>query len=109
MKLTELTDATLQAYLAESGLPTVLTFHATWSKPARTMLPVVEEVAEEYGELVRFALVNADQAPNALNRYGILSLPSYLIFKNGKLADRFIGLLTKEKLGESIEQSLQKL
>jgi thioredoxin 1 len=108
MKLTELTDASLKAYLGESARPTVLVFHSTWSKPARTMVPVVKDVAESYGELVRFALVNAEGAPDALNRFGILSLPSYLLFKNGRLADRFIGLLTKETLTERIEKSLAK-
>jgi len=109
MKLTELTNATLKSYLTESPKPTVLVFHATWSKPARTMVHVVEDVADNYGELVRFALVNTEAAPDALNRYGILSLPTYLIFKNGKPADRFIGLLTKETLTERIENSLAKI
>lgn len=109
MKLAELTDASLKAYLGESGRPTVLVFHSTWSKPARTMVPVVKDIAESYGELVRFALVNAEGAPDTLNRFGILSLPSYLLFKNGRLADRFIGLLTKETLTERIEKSLAKM
>ena len=109
MKLTELSDANLKAYLAESGKPTVLVFHATWSKPARTMVSVVEDIAESYGDLVRFAMINAENAPDTLNRYGILSLPSYLIFKAGRLADRFIGLLTKETLTERIEKSLTKM
>lgn len=109
MKLTELTDATIPAYLANNNVPTVLAFHATWSKPARTMIPVVGEVAADYGEMVRFALVNADLAPDTLNRSGILSLPTYLIFRGGKVVDRFIGLLTKEKLTERIERSLQNM
>jgi thioredoxin-like negative regulator of GroEL len=109
MKLTELTDTSLKAYLGESGKPTVLVFHSTWSKPARTMVPVIKDIAESYGELVRFALVNAEAAPDALNRFGILSLPSYLLFKNGRLTDRFIGLLTKETLTERVEKSLAKM
>lgn len=109
MKLTELSDANLKAFLTESGKPTVLVFHSTWSKPARTMVSVVEEIAEGYGGLVRFAIVNAENAPDTLNRYGILSLPSYLIFNTGRLADRFIGLLTKETLTERIEKSLAKM
>lgn len=109
MKLAELTDATLKAYLTATSAPTVLTFHATWSKPARTMVSVVSEVSASYDEMVRFALVNAEAAQDAINRYGILNLPTYLVFKNGKLADRFIGLHTKEKLTERIEKSLASL
>ena len=61
----------------------------------------------EYKDVVRFALVDADESPQTVNRYGILSLPSYLIFRNGRLTDRFIGVRTKEKFSERIEESLK--
>ena len=109
MKLEELNDTNLGTYLLKGNEPTVLAFYASWSKPARTMLQVVEDVAEAYGEMVRFAVVDTDHAQDALNRYGILNLPTFLIFRNGELVDRFIGLLTKEKLTERIETSLARI
>jgi len=107
MKLRELNDSSLEAYLGQSATPALVTFYAKWSKPARTMMPVLEELAETYEGMVRFAYVDADYAPNALNSYGILNLPTYLVFKRRQESDRFIGLLTKEKLTERIERSLQ--
>ena len=109
MQLPALTDATLPAFLAESSAPAVLVFHSTASKPARTVLPVVEELAEHYQGLVRFALVNTQGAPLAVDNYGILSLPTYLFFRAGKLADRFIGLLTRDKFEERIEANLRRV
>ena len=108
MKLRELNDNSLQGYLNESGTPTLVTFHAAWSKPARTMLSVIEELAESYKDMIRFALVDVDHSQNSLNRYGVLNLPTYLLFKRSREADRFIGLLTKEKLTEYIERCLQE-
>jgi thioredoxin-like negative regulator of GroEL len=59
--------------------------------------------------MVRFGLVDAEHSNLILDRYGVLSLPTYLVFKRGRLIDRFIGLLTKEKLTERIEKTLQQL
>lgn len=109
MKLLELTDANLPAYLAESGMPTVLVFHSNASKPARTVLPVVEELAKDYDGLVRFALVNTQSSGEAVDAYGILSLPTFLFFRSGRMTDRFIGLLTRDKFEERIESNLQRL
>lgn len=109
MPLDDLTDGGLAAYLASSQLPAVLVFHAAWSKPARTMLPVVDELAEGYEHMLRFAKVNSDFNPQAVDRYGVLSLPTFLVLKRGRVVDRFIGLMTKEKLTERIEASLAKL
>lgn len=109
MKLKELNDSALRPFLVQSATPALVTFYAKWSKPARTMMPVLEELADSYNGMVRFAYVDADHALNALNQYGVLNLPTYLLFKRGEESDRFIGLLTKEKLTERIERSLQEL
>jgi thioredoxin 1 len=108
MTLTELTDASLPAFLAETAMPTVLVFHSNASKPARTVLPVVEELARDYDGLVRFALVDTQDAGSALDSYGVLSLPTFLFFKRGRMYDRFIGLLTRDKFEEKIEANLKK-
>jgi thioredoxin 1 len=108
-KLTELNDATLAPFVAETTTPTVLVFHSPASKPARTVLPVVEELARDYEGLVRFALVNTTGAGDALDSYGVLSLPTFLFFRGGRMTDRFIGLLTRDKFEEKIEENLRKV
>jgi thioredoxin 1 len=109
MKLAELNDAEFSALLAEEQQPLLAVFSAAWSRPARTMVPLLEDLVPDYRGLVRVALVNADTAPQALFRYGVLSLPTYIMFRRGRMTDRFIGLLTKESLIEEIEASLQKV
>jgi thioredoxin 1 len=109
MKLAELDDNQLSALLSEEQQPVLAVFTAAWSRPARTMLPLLEDLVPDYKGLVRFALVNADTAPQALVRYGVLSLPTFIMFRRGRMTDRFIGLLTKESLIEEIEAALQKV
>ena len=109
IKLPELTDATLPPFLADGAKPTVLVFHSAASKPARTVLPVVEELARDYDGLVRFGLVNTQAAGDALDSYGVLSLPTFLFFRGGRMIDRFIGLLTREKFEEKIEENLRRV
>jgi thioredoxin 1 len=109
MKLVELGDMELNALLAEAQQPVLAVFTASWSRPARTMLPLLDDLVGDYRGLLRFAHVNADKAPQALARYGILSLPTYLMFRHERVTDRFIGLLTRESLVEQIESALQKV
>jgi len=108
-KLPEYNDATLPEFLAESGTPTVLVFYSAQSKPARTAVPVVEDLAREYEGLVRFALVNTQGASDTLDAYGILSLPTFLFFRGGQMTDRFIGLLTRDKFEDKIEENLRRV
>jgi thioredoxin 1 len=108
MKITELNDRSLTDFLTKTRVPALVAFTAAWSKPSRTMHSVLEELAGQYANVVEFAVVDADSSRNALNSYGILSLPTYLFFRDGRLVDRFIGTLTKEKLTDRIEQDLQR-
>ena len=109
MKPKELSDSNIQAFISEAASPVLLTFYSPWSKPARTMLPVLEELSVAYDGMVRFGVIDADVARTALNTYGVLNLPTYLLIKGRREADRFIGLLSKEKLTERIEHSLQDM
>lgn len=109
MKLRELNSVNVAGFLAKDAKLTLLAFHSNWSKPARTMLPVLVELDQSYDGMVRFALVDADQAADLVDHYGVLTLPTYLVFKQGREVDRFTGLLTKEKLTERVERSLQTL
>ena len=108
MKLTELNDRSLADFVQKTRTPALVAFTAAWSKPSRTMYTVLEELAKQYDSVVQFAVVDADSSRNALNHYGVLSLPTYLFFRNGRVVDRFIGALTKEKLTDRLEQDLQR-
>ena len=85
MKLTELNDRSLPDFLQKSRTPALVAFTAAWSKPSRAMYPVLEELARQYDSVVEFALVDADSSRNSLNHYGVLSIPTYLYFRNGRV------------------------
>ncbi len=89
--------------------PTLLVFHARWSRPARTVLPLVEELAAEYDKLVRFALIDAAQAPEALDRYGILTLPTFIFLRGQRVTDRITGVHGRDMLEERLELNLRRL
>jgi thioredoxin 1 len=108
MKLTELNDRSLTDFVQKTRIPLLVTFTAAWSKPSRTMYSVLEELAGQYDSVVSFAVVDADNSRQALDEFGILSLPTYLFMHNGRVVDRFIGTLTKEKLTDRLEQDLLK-
>ena len=107
MKLSELNGITLPGFLRQHSALAIVTFHASYSQPARTMLPVLRELQEKYEGVVSFALVDTEQSPDLVDQFGILSLPCYLVYRNSREVDRFIGLLTKEKLTEKVEHNLQ--
>jgi thioredoxin 1 len=107
MALSLTSDETLTAFLAASPAPALLCFIAQSSRPSRVMQPVLEELSREYGRLVRFASVDADASPRALNHYGILSLPTYLFLRNGRITGRFVGAMARDTLVEKIEAALK--
>jgi thioredoxin 1 len=108
----ELNDSALQAFVAQAqalSQPMLLVFHARWSRPARTVLPLVEELAAEYDKLVRFALVDAAGAPEALDRFGILTLPSFIFLRGQRVTDRITGVHGRDMLEERLELNLRRL
>lgn len=109
MALSQVNDETLPGFLAASPAPALLCFYAQSSRPARNMLPVLEELSRDYGRLVRFAAVDADASAAALDRYGILSLPTYIFLRGGKTTGRFIGAMARDTLVERIEAALKQV
>lgn len=110
--IAELNDSSLPAFVAQAqgqSQPTLLVFHARWSRPARTVLPLVEELAGEYDRLVRFALVDAAQSSEALDRYGILTLPTFIFLRGQRVTDRFTGVHGRDMIVERLENNLRRL
>jgi len=88
-----------------SGL-VVVDFWAPWCGPCRMMTPVVEELSGEYGTKVSFCKLNVDEYSAPAVRYQVMSIPTFLVFKDGRLVDRIIGALPKEKLKARINKHL---
>jgi thioredoxin-like negative regulator of GroEL len=105
--MTELNDAALPGTIAHTRIPLLVVFHSRSSRPARQLVSLLEDLAPAYSGVMEFVLASAESCPRGLDNYGILTLPTCLAFRQGRLTDRFTGLLTREKLGERLEQALQ--
>jgi len=102
-KPVEVTDESFEGFV--TGNPAaVIDCWAAWCFPCRMLGPVIEQLAEEHGEIA-FGKLNVDENPATPMRYGIMSIPTLLYFKDGKLVDKTIGALPKE----AIENRLGKL
>lgn len=91
---------------AEGTLPLMIDFWATWCGPCRQMLPVVEEIAEEYKGKIVVGKCNIDEAEDIAMQHGIRSIPTILFIKNGEVVDKSVGAVPKAKLVEKIEKVL---
>ena len=78
-------------------------FWATWCSPCRRIAPIIEELSEEYDGKVSFGKVDTDQNPSITNKYGIKSIPTMTIFKDGKLMSSMVGFHTKDQIKKILD------
>jgi thioredoxin 1 len=87
-----------------SDLPVVIDFWADWCMPCRMMAPVMEELAKAYSGKALFGKVNVDENPQISSRYGIMSIPHFLIFKNGTRVEKIVGAVGRGPLENAIKK-----
>ncbi len=102
----DVSDAQFEAEVLKSPLPVLVDFWAPWCGPCRMVAPIVEELAEEYHGRVKFVKVNTDENLDTAMRYGIRSIPTLLLFKDGQLVGSVIGFRPKSELKKLIEKAL---
>ncbi len=102
----ELQDQEFAAEVEEQDGITVIDFWAPWCAPCRMVAPIVESLAEEYEGRVRFAKVNVDEAPAVASKYGIRSIPTIGVFRNGEAVNGVVGAVPKQVLIQAIEEAL---
>ena len=101
-----LTDDSFQSEVIESSVPVLVDFWATWCGPCRVVAPIVDELAEEYDGRVKVGKVDVDSEQKIAADFGIRSIPTLLIFKDGKQADQIVGAVPKNQLVEKLESVL---
>ncbi len=102
----EVTDNEFENEVLKSDLPVLVDFWAPWCGPCRMVAPIVEELSHEYDGKVRFFKLNTDDNIQTAARYGIRSIPTLMIFKDGQPVDQVIGFRPKSDLKRSIDKVL---
>ncbi len=105
-KPTEVNDSNFDQMVLQSKTPVLVDFWAVWCGPCRMVAPVVEELAGEYEGKVTFTKLNVDENPKTSSQYGIMSIPTLLIFKDGAPVSNIIGFRPKAELKKSIDAVL---
>jgi len=102
----EVNDSNFDQMVLQAKIPVLVDLWAPWCAPCRMVAPVVEELASEYEGRVSFAKLNVDQNPRTASRYGIMSIPTLLIFKDGKPVSNIVGFRPKAELKRSLDAAL---
>ncbi|MDY6892230.1 MAG: thioredoxin [Chloroflexota bacterium] len=96
-------DKSFKEVVIEAGTPFLVDFWAPWCAPCRALAPVVDELAGEYEGKVGFAKVNVDDSPGVASEYGIRSIPTLLLFKEGKPMSQIVGVRPKAELKKHLD------
>ena len=101
-----LKDEEFKSKVLESEQPVLIDFWAPWCFPCRNLAPIVEELAGDYKGKVTFYKMNTDENPKTPGEYGIMSIPTLLLFKDGRLLDKSVGLKGKNDLAKFIDDAV---
>ena len=98
----ELTDSNFESEVLNSELPCLVDFWAEWCGPCQMVGPIVEEIGKEYAGKLKVGKLNVDQNSQTAVKYGIMSIPTLLVFKNGRLVDQIVGAMPRKMLEPKI-------
>ncbi len=105
-KIMHVSDSTFEKEVLQAAQPVLIDFYADWCGPCRAIAPILEEIAHDLGDRLKVVKLDVDQNPETAMQYGVQSIPTLLLFKNGKEVERLIGYMSKSKLVSKIEPHL---
>jgi thioredoxin 1 len=106
MAVGKVSDSDFESQVLKSAGPVVVDFWAEWCGPCRQIAPALEEIAGSLNGRVKIVKLNVDENPQTASKYGVMSIPTLMIFKNGEMASRQVGAAPKQKLEQWITASV---
>jgi thioredoxin 1 len=106
MSVITATDANFEGEVLKSDKPVLVDFWAPWCGPCKAIGPLVEELAQQFQDNVKFAKINVDDSQKTALTYGVRSIPTLILFKEGKILDTIVGLAPKSRLEEFVRKGL---
>ena len=103
MSVLKLTNENFESEVLQADKPVIVDFYADWCGPCKMMSPIIDKIAEELGDTIKVGKVNSDDNMELAEKYGIMSIPTIMIFKNGTLDKTFIGITDKTTITEAIK------
>jgi thioredoxin 1 len=103
MGVAEFTDANFDSEVLGASQPVLVDFWAPWCGPCRMIAPVIDELANENAGTVKVGKLNTDNAQNTAMRYDVTGIPTIMLFKDGEVVERFVGVQPKSRLQEAID------
>jgi thioredoxin 1 len=104
--VTQVSDASFDGDILKSTVPVLVDFWAPWCGPCRSVAPIVEDLANQYAGKIKVAKINVDESTDVATRYQITSIPTFIVFKNGQVADRALGALPRSEFVKLIDRNL---
>jgi thioredoxin 1 len=97
------TDANFKKEALELDKPVLVDFYADWCGPCKMMAPIIDELAKEYEGTVKIGKLNVDDNPDTARQYRVMSIPTFIILKNGEAVDTVVGVVAKNVLKEKLD------
>ena len=104
----DITDDSFNAEVVQSDTPVLVDFWAEWCGPCKMIAPIVEELAEEFGDKIKFTKLDVDTNPQSAMNFGIRGIPTLLIFNGGKPVETVVGAVPKSVLKKKLDAALAK-
>jgi thioredoxin 1 len=104
--VTPLNSSNFEEFIKNASVPVIVDFWAAWCMPCKIMAPVMEELADDYAEKAIFAKLNIDENLEVANRYNVMSIPLFIIFKQGRPVERIVGAVGRGPLEEAVKKQL---
>lgn len=106
MDTIELNDVNFDSEVKRSTQPVLVDFYATWCGPCRSQLPIVDDLAKDFSGKARIGKANVDDAKMKATEFGVSGIPALLVFQNGQVVERMVGLHSKSQLTEVLSKYL---